>query len=44
MGRLMAPLVARMLHRFMKRIWKDAARLCELDGEKEADRAQRVPR
>jgi len=42
-GRVMAPLMMRMLHRWMTRIWADAARLCELDARKEAGRDERVP-
>lgn len=40
MGRVMAPIMAPMLHRFMRRIWADAAELCAKDGRLEASRSR----
>ncbi|MBI4392626.1 MAG: hypothetical protein HY556_02355 [Euryarchaeota archaeon] len=36
LGVVMAPMIAPILHRWMKRIWADAARLCAEDGRKAA--------
>lgn len=34
LGRVIVPMLAPALHRFMRRVWRDAARLCAEDGRR----------